>query len=113
MAHESDFQHIGKRMPFTVPDGYLQGLQQSIISATPAKAKKKNWFTAQWTRWASAAAAVALLIGIGFALKPQAQDPVSMDDIEGYFAQLSDQDQQSILDYYSDDLFLSQIDDEQ
>ena len=52
---EKEFENIGKKMPYTVPEGYFDAMHVKL-STIPARQKRVLAF-----RWISAAAAVVLV----------------------------------------------------
>ena len=110
MEQNYDFSKIGKQMPYTVPEGFFDKLEENVmneVKAQPAKTKK-----ATIIRMAiRAAIAVAACIALFFVVKkvlPQGQD-AAIDDFENVelaFNNLSTEDQDYLLEVYQEELFL-------
>lgn len=117
MDKNFDFNQVGKRMPYSTPDVFFAKMQSNILDAvqdmpqknTDVKTKKH---TVRWWLWPvslSAAAAVAAMFVINihfFAPTPSASSN-NIQDVEQAFAQLSEGDQDYILDVYQDDEFIN------
>ncbi len=88
----TNIERFGKTNIFKVPEGYFESLSEKILSniAPQAKTIKVNWWQTPQIRW-SAAASVALMIGLWFGI-PQftkdktelALEKVSNDEIKTY-----------------------------
>lgn len=115
MSHTSPLNHIGKRMPYTTPKGSFQYMEDNIWLAvkedalrpkpsTPAAPK-----TPKWTILARSAAAIAAVVAIVFAVHTQMHQDTpapSINDVDQAFSQLSQADQDFMLEVYQNDIFL-------
>lgn len=101
-----DLDHIGRREPYRVPADFFQHLEDKIINKTIAP-RKRRWVPrrAVLTVAASVAAIVAVMAIIR--LHPMRQT-YAMEDVERVFAQLSEADQEYLLDTYQEDIFINQ-----
>ena len=117
MDKNFDFSQVGKRMPYSTPDDFFAKMQSDIIDAvqdmpqknTDVKTKKRTVRRWLWPVSLSAAAAVAAMFVINihfFAPTPSASSD-NIQDVEQAFAQLSESDQDYILDVYQDDVFIN------
>lgn len=108
MKHDFNFDNIGKREPYTVPDDFFADLQAKIEQGTAAKRRARIM---PWKIVISSVASVAAMIAIIFALGlPNHQSTphkYSLDDVEQSFAQLCEADQQYLLETYQEDVFLN------
>ena len=110
MEKKYDFSKVGKDMPYTIPEGFFEGMEENIrkgIEGEPEKrldAGRKHRPTA--LRWIAVAACIAILAvgGIGL-IKNQNASNV---DAEYAFQQLSEEDQDFLLAVYQDDIFINQ-----
>jgi len=102
-----DFEQIGKRMPYTVPDGFFEQMEQNVLAA--AKPAKKGRTVRMIVRAAIAAAAV---VAVCFALttkNPGAATPAdSFALVEQAYSNLSADDQNYLMQLYQDDLLLAE-----
>lgn len=120
MSKEFDFEHVGKRMPYTAPDGFLDDLESNVLERIQQEAKvesgvrlmpdegkaspRKPARLRMWARVAVAmAACTALFVAISAILLNQGESGI--DDVETAFCQLSPDDQTFLLDVYQDELF--------
>ena len=124
MEQNYDFSRIGKQMPYTVPDGFFEKLEDSVMEKWKEDAisagesdKAGNAKKAKVIRMAlRAAIAIAACIALFLVVKkvlPQGQDTAldDFDSVELAFSDLSTDDQDYYLDVYEeDDLFINETD---
>ncbi len=101
MESNFDFNKIGKRMPYTTPDGFFDSLETDILKRSKTKSHKSVIITLSLLAAAACIASVILFSGIFD--KPQ----VGIENVDKAFANLSEQDQDFLLDVYSDDVFIN------
>ena len=104
MEQNYDFSKIGKQMPYTVPDGFFDELEENVMSKCTQRARIIR--IAIRTALAIAACIVLLLV-VKKAL-PQGND-TSTDDFEHVelaFNNLSTDDQDYLLEVYQEEQFL-------
>lgn len=114
MYTETEFVNIGKRMPFTVPDGYMEQLQADILRNVRADKPRLGVWQRFRRSFGAASVACLLLLIVGFVAMnlpggARLDRGVSLDDIEDCFARLSPDDQATYLDLYANDIVLNQI----
>ena len=85
MKRDFNFENIGKRMPYSTPEGFFDELEENIVGA---------------------AAAAALLVAVNLNLYKA--DAATSADIEEAFSQLSADDQEFMLSVYQDDVFFNE-----
>nr|WP_294882076.1 hypothetical protein [Prevotella sp.] len=117
MDTKFDFKQVGKRMPYSTPDGFLKGMESNILEAvknnTPqpvvVEQKKRLVLKVIWTAALAAAASVALLfvVNMDFSASRSSQADSDLQAVDQAFAQLSSADQAFLLDAYQDDVFLN------
>lgn len=117
-AHNFSFEQVGKRMPYTTPDGFLDDLEANVLAtvATDALAapiataqpmvKRRSYLKVVWLSALSAAAAIALFLVVHTGFTASASD-ADWQTVDEAFAQLSVEDQDFLLEVYQDDLFLN------
>lgn len=88
-------------MPYATPDGFFDSLETSILRRTKAKSHKGVIITLSSLAAAACIASVVILSGIFD--KPQ----VGIENVDKAFANLSEQDQDYLLDVYDDDVFIN------
>ena len=120
MSKDFDFEHVGKRMPYTVPDGFLDDLESNVLERVQQEARvdsgarlmpdegkdslRKPARLRMWARVAVAmAACTALFVAISAILLNQGESGI--DEVETAFCQLSPDDQTFLLDVYQDEFF--------
>lgn len=98
---EFDFDKIGKRMPYTTPDGFFDTLEDDIWKEVkPAKPH----FLVRSCIAVAAAVAVLIAVHIGF----QNSADTSINDVDRAFSQLTTADQAYLLDIYQNDVFINE-----
>mgnify|MGYP000620545649 FL=1 len=129
-----DFKQVGKRMPYTTPDGFFKDMEKNILEAvkddTPqavkiqpqsvkVQPKKRPVFKMIWAAAIAVAASVAVLLvlNIDFAAADSSlasshssqpsQAKSDLEQVDQAFAQLSEADQAYLLDVYQEDVFLN------
>ena len=110
MEQNYDFNSVGKKMPYTVPDGFFDQLEEQVmneVKAEPAKEKKPG--KAKTIRIAirtllAVAACIALFLVVKKAL-PQGDDTITDDftSVELAFNNLSTEDQDYLLEVYQEE----------
>ena len=129
-----DFKQVGKRMPYTTPDGFFKDMEKNILETvkddTPqavkiqpqsvkVQPKKPPVFKMIWAAAIAVAASVAVLLvlNIDFSTADSSlasshssqpsQAKSDLEQVDQAFAQLSEADQAYLLDVYQEDVFLN------
>lgn len=108
MQQKLDFNQIGKRMPYQVPEGFFNQLTDSVVAKAKnearARRKKRTLFISIASTIATMAAAAALF----FVVTTTNEQPneVEFADVEQAFNQLSADDQAYLLAVYQEDIFM-------
>lgn len=129
-----DFKQVGRRMPYTTPDGFFKDMEKNILEAvkddTPqavniqpqavkVQPKKRPVFKMIWAAAIAVAASVAMLLvlNIDFSAADSSlasshssqpsQAKSDLEQVDQAFAQLSEADQAYLLDVYQEDVFLN------
>ena len=117
MEKTFDFEKIGKRMPYTVPDDFFTKLEESAMdevtvqkSETTAKPRRKKTIIIAFRSLLAIAAAVALF----FVVQPTLtkNDTISADDyasVELAFNNLSSDDQDFLIAVYENEEFINDL----
>ena len=109
MEQNYDFSRIGKQMPYTVPDGFFEKLEENVMNEVKAQsAKKKATIVRMAIRAALAIAACIALFLVVKEVLPLGHDTVTDDfeNVELAFNNLSTEDQDYLLEVYQEELFL-------
>ena len=97
---ENDLDKMKKTIPYTVPEGFFDRMEERLMQETVGKGKpSKLRKVALWTGFA-VAASLALLLVVR-QLTPKGNEN-SFEQVETAFNQLSDADQEIIFDYYDE-----------
>ena len=122
-----DFKQVGKRMPYTTPDGFFKDMEKNILEAvkddTPqavkVQPKKRPVFKMIWAAAIAVAASVAVLLvlNIDFSAADSSlasshssqpsQAKSDLEQVDQAFALLTEADQAYLLDVYQEDVFLN------
>lgn len=97
---ENDFEKMNKTMPYTVPEGFFEEMEERLMQEVePKKDSRKLRNVALWTGFAVAASlALLLVLRHGW----HNNDNKSYEQVEMAFNQLSDGDQELMLEYYDE-----------
>ena len=116
-----DFGKVGKRMPYSTPEGFFKEMEANILEQVKddkpkpvrVQPKKRPLIRGIWAAAMAVAASVALLLilNIDFAA-PHSSLPSQADNgmqaVDQAFAQLSSADQAYLLNVYQEDVFLAE-----
>lgn len=117
MNNNFDFNNIGKRMPYTAPDGFLDQMEANVwqevnadlTTATVAKKKRKSYrLPIISTLLAAAACVVVVFMVHPFAAKQSSVSTDSFAPVAQAYANLSAEDQVYMLEVYQEDVFLNE-----
>lgn len=115
MENNFDFDSIGKRTPYRVPDGLFDTMSNNVLqrigseaTSAPVQAhaapRTKPRRTRRLLVWAAAAAAVVALL-MTFHRYAEPEPKADYAAVEQAFGNLSDADQAFLLAVYTDDVF--------
>ena len=97
---ENDLENMGKKMPYTVPEGFFDAMEERLMQeVAPEKKKPTLPNAALWTGFAVAASLALLLVLRQVWHNPEDE---SFKQVEMAFNQLSDSDQELMLEYYDE-----------
>ncbi len=118
MGQDFDFDKVGKRMPYRVPDEFFRNLEKTVLGrvagedlgAIPAEiygGAGKPKAARIWRLVSSVAAAVVVLFALGgiMAQRPSAGD--YMANIETAYSSLTEDEQEFLASMYEDDIFFN------
>lgn len=121
-----DFNKIGKRMPYSTPDGFFDTMEEDIMKrihdlpstenpadthADTPQADTKAPHTAHKVRTIALrimAAAAVIALAFIVSLKMNSKPADTMDEVDKAFSQLSAADQQFMLSVYQADVFMDE-----
>ena len=109
MKEKFDFDRIGKRMPYTTPDGFFDDMENSVMQCIkqevrPLKPKRNLQL---WYSLAGGLVAASIALLVVFNLLPH-DSSNSFEDVEKAFANLSSSDQDYLFTTYQYDLFMNE-----
>ena len=95
---ENDLDKMSKTMPYTVPEGFFDEMEERLMQeVAPKKSKARN--VVLWTSLAVAASLALLLV---LRQEWHRSDEASFEQVEMAFNQLSDSDQQLIVELFDE-----------
>ena len=116
-----DFGKVGKRMPYSTPEGFFKDMEANILEQVKddkpkpvrIQPKKRPLMKVIWTAAIAVAASVAVLLVLNIDFSaPHSSLPSQADNemqaVVQAFAQLSSADQAYLLDVYQEDVFLDE-----
>ena len=115
MEKTFDFNTIGKRMPYTVPDGFFDKMEEDVVASlssntTGEKPKKARIIKIAVRSVLSAAAALALFFVVRATL-PKSEPVLALADdfasVELAFNNLSIEDQDFLIQVYEDEEYIN------
>lgn len=111
MNKDFDLNNVGKRMPYTVPDGFFDKLETQVserVKAEKSASAARKRIRLRW--WGGSFTAIAAAVALFFVLRtgvvttPTPKD--SFSEVEQAFGNLSSEDREYILAVYQDDPLL-------
>ncbi len=102
MKQIADMEKIGKRTPYTVPEGFHEEFRGRLLATsakvtplTPSRIRR----VALWGGGVAVAVAVAIGVILG--------SPKPLSDFEAMLAELSDEQCNALIESYNNDIFLA------
>ena len=125
MNKEFDFDKMGKRVPYTTPDGFFDKLEEDIwkevkddyLGSTPekevlpmtsAESKAKKPHTHRIAMRCVLALAASVVVAFIINMNFTKQDTATINDVDQAFSQLTTDDQAYLLNIYQDDVFINE-----
>ena len=112
MDKQFDFEQLGKRMPYNVPDGFFDQLEQNVMAevtagniATEKPKQKARTVKMTFRILLTAAAAVALFFVVTKNM-PSDTTEDSFANVELAYNNLSPEDQEFLIEIYEEDVFM-------
>ena len=100
-----NFDKIGKKMPYRVPDTFFEELENTIMIEVQKRQNKRNILKIFYRSVAVAATIALLMIVGGSGTK---NDKTDFAEIAQAFDNLSEADQTYLLEIYQDDIFINE-----
>ena len=118
MDKQFDFEQVGKRMPYNVPDGFFDQLEQNVMAevkaddtATEKPKQKARTMKMTFRSLLTAAAAVALFFVVTKNM-PSNTTEDSFANVELAYNNLSPEDQEFLMEVYEEDEFINDSNEE-
>ena len=112
MDKQFNFEQLGKRMPYNVPDGFFEQLEQNVMVevtagniATEKPKQKARTVKMTFRILLTAAAAVALFFVVTKNM-PSDTTEDSFANVELAYNNLSNEDQEFLIEIYEEDVFM-------
>lgn len=123
MSTELTPNHAGKRLPYSVPDGYFDSVEDSVMQEISRRNLQRQPIAPQHKKRGLRVAAIALVTSIAaavvvgfFILTPNTTAPVAPQEqvtdiaqVEQAFNELSTEDQDYLVSVYEDDVFMDEF----
>lgn len=100
-----NFEKIGKKMPYRVPDAFFSDVENNIIVKARYHWHKRNLLRIVYRTLAVSASLVLVIIVAGQIIQNHKTD---YSDIIQAFDNMSDSDQLYLLEMYQDDIFINE-----
>ena len=121
MDKEYDMNKVGKKMPFSMPEGFFDRVQENVLAEVAKEEKMKlsqergairhrAKVHRMYVAVASLAASVCLAILVGKAVMDQGHDTLpktSMAPVDKAYDALTQEEQQELNSTYANDIYLS------
>ena len=111
-----DFEQVGKRMPYNVPDGFFDQLEQNVMAevqlnntATEKPKQKARTVKMAIRTILAAAAAIALFFVVTKNLPNDDTQADTFANVELAYNNLSNEDQEYLMEVYEEDVFIIEI----
>ena len=97
---ENDLEKLNKTMPYNVPEDFFEAMEERLIQEVATEKKGRKLRNAALWKGFAVAASLALLLVLRQGLRNTEEE--SFRQVEMAFNQLSDGDQQLMLEYYDE-----------
>lgn len=98
---EKEFNKVGKRMPYRVPEGFFEAQEKVILAkSVGSKTRFHRWWVG------GVAAAACLMVGL-FWLHSADEPTFAPTALYGYTEQMNDEELTTWVEFYEADIFLS------
>ena len=97
---ENDLEKMNKTMPYTVPEGFFNEMEERLMQEAVTKKKKPT--ARNVVLWTSLAVVASLALLIVLRQGGHNSEEASFEQVETAFNQLSDDDQQLMLEIFDE-----------
>ena len=106
-----DFNKVGKKMPYTMPDRFIDDMEEEVMARVKVinvKKRRQKTMALRWVMYAASVAACIILTITTFMPKQFSAEEWNEKE-QCTFDRLSADDQDYILEVYDDDIFLNEF----
>lgn len=108
MTNKFNFDNIGKRLPYTMPPETFNEIEANVFAALKQdKRRKKSYRIIRWSSIAGIAVAASVALLLTIAPTTMVQDNL-LTQIDLAYANLSEADQDFLIEISQEDIFLNQ-----
>ena len=97
---ENELEKMNKTMPYTVPEGFFNEMEERLMQEVATEKKKPT--VRKVALWTSLAVAASLALLLVLRQAWHSTEDESFKQVEMAFNQLSDSDQELMLEYYDE-----------
>lgn len=110
MEHQFDFDNIGRRMPYSVPEGFFDDMKRQILARNLSQSHPRRHRSMTLRRSIAGLLAAAAVTGIVVMIGGRWSAPSTTDyaHVEQAFDNLSNDDQTYLLSVYQEDIFINE-----
>lgn len=110
MKEEFNFNRIGKRMPYNVPEGFFDDMERKVWETVRTETQRSRPIRRRclWYSISGCFAAAGITLLLVFNSMPVRQDTDGFERFEQAFSKLSSEDQSYMLAVYQEDLFINE-----
>lgn len=105
-----DFGRVGRRLPYTVPDGFFETMEENVMQELDLKPEAASCRRGKIVRFSimSLAAAAIVIVSMFFVGTGHHQTrPEGFASVAQAFNGLSEEDQEYLFSIYQDDIFIN------
>jgi len=107
MEKDFDFANVGRKMPYRVPEGFFGQMEATLMDEVKGNRKKAGVMKYVLTSLVAFAAAIALFVVIQKNILGDRENMGSFESVEIAYGNLTNEDQEYLMQVYEDDLFLN------
>lgn len=103
-----DFGRVGRRLPYTVPDGFFETMENNVMQELDLKPEETFGKHGRIVRLALVSVAAAAIVSLFFIGTGHHQIPADgFAAVAQAFDRLSEEDQEYLFSIYQDDIFIN------
>lgn len=110
MEHLFDFDNIGRRMPYSVPEGFFDDMERQILARNLSQSHPRRHRSMTLRRSIAGLLTAAVVTGVVVIIGGKWSAPSTTDyaHVEQAFDNLSNDDQTYLLSVYQEDIFINE-----